>query len=185
MRKTLIWGPHDWFDNTMKEKKWIDSPGWRVATISAISPNEVYNTHWFSNKCTQNFNLDIDDVNIFYDHPRYYDLGYDYYRRGYHTYADAFCSYISGNFIIHGISFSESVALVKFIDDKILKGYDSFYIHCQVGISRSAAISYYILDRYKYINWDVTHISPYIMPNQYVYKMLNLAYDKIYKKFPF
>lgn len=181
-KKTLFCGPHAWFDDTMNSKGWIDSPGWRVATISAVSPNESYNTHWFSKECKQNLNLDIDDINPFLGRDNYFKLGYNYYRRGYPTYANAFCSYVSGtaDMTIHGLDFSEALTLVKFIDDKIKSGYDTFYVHCQAGISRSVGISYYIIDKYNMFDWDTHFISSSLNPNWYIYNMLMYVYSHIY-----
>lgn len=70
------------------------------------------------------------------------------------------------------MNFDEAKRIVDFISDNIEKS-DEIIIHCYAGISRSAAIAKYILDRYPDFEWEVPNKN--WAPNKHIYKMLTMV----------
>lgn len=69
------------------------------------------------------------------------------------------------------MNFDEAKRIVDFIH-KNIENADEIIIHCYAGISRSAAVAKYILDRYPEYEYDVPNKN--WAPNKHIYKMLNM-----------
>jgi len=70
------------------------------------------------------------------------------------------------------MNFDEAKRIVDFIRKNIEKA-DEIIIHCYAGISRSAAVAKYILDRYPEYEYDVPNKN--WAPNKHIYKMLMMV----------
>lgn len=82
---------------------------------------------------------------------------------------------VDDEFVYDGIrimTFDEAKQIVDFITDNIEKT-DEIIIHCYAGISRSAAVAKYILDRYPDFDWEVPYKN--WAPNKHIYKMLMMV----------
>ena len=89
---------------------------------------------------------------------------------------------VDNEFVCDGIkimNFDEAKRIVDFIRKNIEKA-DEIIIHCYAGISRSAAVAKYILDRYQEFEWDVPYKN--WAPNKHIYKMLTMLGNETQEK---
>ena len=197
--RNILCYSHIAFDKIMENNKWIDKLPLGVSAISICSPNEVdLAEHWFKNDYNtlgkdhnpRVFNLDIDDLSPFWfenHESECYDAALDLYNNEKIKQSNAYFShlYISGENrervdAVHAIDYEESFKLVRWIDCRF-KYYDTIYIHCAVGASRSQGVVRYIIDTYGN-EYDIrlNPDNPNNTYNPHVVMMLKRAYRELF-----
>lgn len=75
----------------------------------------------------------------------------------------------------------QAVKVLDFIEAAVARGDECIVVHCSAGISRSGAISSFIVDNFtemRYDEWKRSNAS-WIQPNEYVYGLLR---RELYKR---
>ena len=169
---------HEGFNDIMRMNDWYSYAGNGVATISICSPNDDDPVHWFKNY-SRNLNLDFDD----FDPSEYWNDDIDY-----NTIFDQFLKDGVGprnddifmfsdqdtpTGFLKAMDIHDSIRLVRFINNSILAGVNTFYIHCSAGLSRSQGVVRYILDTYgDMFDIETNPDNPCLTPNYHVVRML-------------
>lgn len=154
-KNILCYSQYD-FERIMKKNNWIDKLPNNIGVISICYPNE---DHWFKNDCHNSdnkniFNLDIDDTYPYWfgEHEsECYDKALELFNNNKIKRSNAYFNYLEQDRefcdMYHVIDYEEANDLMKWIDNAIQE-YDTIYIHCGAGKSRSQGVTRYIVDIY-------------------------------------
>ena len=168
---------HEGFNDIMRNNDWYNHAGNGVATISICSPNDEDPVHWFKN-ASDNLNLDFDDFDpsILWNNTDYDTIFNQYIEDGVGPRNDnvfLFTGQPSPTGFLKAMDVQDALRTIRFIDRSILKGVNTFYIHCSAGVSRSQGIVRYILDTYGDIfDIETNPDNPCQTPNYHVVRML-------------
>lgn len=185
------------FDQIMEDKGWTDNITGKTAAISICSPGEgEFSEHWFKNDYNTDaryfriFNLDIDDSHPFWfenHESECYDKALELYLQGHIKQSNAYFNhaYVSGKNkeffdVLHVMDYEEAFELCEWIHLRI-HNYNTMYIHCAAGASRSQGVVRYIVDTYG-DEFDI-QLNPYNPNNTYnphIVMMLKRAYRELF-----
>ena len=126
--------------------------------------------HWYPEKCSNVFNLDIEDSSPAND---IYNKALDLFLKGKIK--------ESNELFGKSLNYEQAFELDKWIDYQI-KYCHTFYIHCDAGLSRSQGVVRYIRDTYGNIFSIRTNPNnPCLTPNAHVVMMLKRYWMYLYK----
>ena len=201
VKNILCYSRYD-FNSIMKNNGWIDEIGPNCAAIS-ICDSDKPDDHWFKTDFYKFglgffatnfrvFNLDIDDCSPYWfknHESECYDKALELYKEGKveqsNNYFNRLVEFGENNEyckMLYPMNYRDAEYLVTWID-YVIKKYDTIYVHCTAGASRSQGVVRYIIDTYcnDYII-KLNPDNPNDTYNAHVTMMLKRAFREIYYK---